>query len=86
MKAYCDLGPLSFRSKTISIYDIRIQSNLNSWNTDGLLTMANLNSFLSPYEILPISQEEQNIIKEIFLFYNEIVCCILIRIASLRQF
>ena len=34
-----------------------IQSNLNSSNTDGSFTMANSNSFLSPYEILPLAQE-----------------------------
>ena len=31
-----------------------VQSNLDSSNTDGSFTMANSNSFLSPYEILPI--------------------------------
>ena len=34
-----------------------LQSNLNSSNTDGSFPMANLNSVLSPYEILPIDQE-----------------------------
>ena len=34
-----------------------IQSNLSSSNTDGSFTMANSNSFLSPYEILPQAQE-----------------------------
>ena len=38
---------------------IYIQSNLNSLNTDGLFTMANSNSFLSPYEILPTAQENK---------------------------
>ena len=32
-----------------------IQPNLNSSNTDGSFIMANSNSFLSPYEILPIA-------------------------------
>ena len=36
----------------------KIQSNLNSSNTDGSLTMANSNAFLSPYEILPIAQNK----------------------------
>ena len=36
-----------------------VQSNVNSANTDGSLTMANSNSFLSPYEILPIAQENK---------------------------
>ena len=34
-----------------------IQSNLNGSNTDGAFPMANSNSVLSPYEILPIDQE-----------------------------
>ena len=34
-----------------------ILSNLNSSNTDGSFTINNSNSFLSPYEILPIAQE-----------------------------
>ena len=37
----------------------QIQSNLSSSNTDGSFTMANSNSFLSPYEILPIAQENK---------------------------
>ena len=32
---------------------------LDSSNTDGSFTMAYLNSFLSPYEILPIDQENK---------------------------
>ena len=36
-----------------------IQSNLNSLNTDGSFTTANSNSFLSPFEILPIAQENK---------------------------
>ena len=34
-----------------------VQQNRNSSNTDGSFTMANSNSFLNPYEILPIVQE-----------------------------
>ena len=34
-----------------------IQSNLNSSNPDGSSSMANSNSFFSPYEILPINDE-----------------------------
>ena len=37
---------------------IFIQSNLNSSNTDGSFTMVNSNSFLSPYEILPIQENK----------------------------
>ena len=33
--------------------------NLNSLNTDGSFTMANSNSVSSPYEILPIAQENK---------------------------
>ena len=36
------------------------QSNLASWNTDDSFTMANLNSFLSPYEIPPTAQENKS--------------------------
>ena len=43
-----------------------IQSNLDGLNTDGSFTMAISNAFLSPYEIL----------KAIFLFHWEIVCCV----------
>ena len=32
---------------------------LNSSNTDGSFTMANSNSVLSPYEILPMDQENK---------------------------
>ena len=38
---------------------VLLQSNLNSSNTDGSFTMANSNSFLSLYEILPIAQENK---------------------------
>ena len=37
--------------------------------------MANSNSFLSPYEILPIAQENKYLMI-FFLFYCEIVCCV----------
>ena len=44
-----------------------IQSNLNSSNTDGSFTMANSNSFLSPYEILLIVQENKYLRKFSYL-------------------
>ena len=44
-------------NKTIII--MILQSNLNSSNTDDSFTMAYSNSFLSPYEILPIAQENR---------------------------
>ena len=37
---------------------MQLQSDLDGSNTDGSFTMANANSFLSPYEILPIAQEK----------------------------
>ena len=42
-----------------SFNDECIQSNFNSSNTDGSFAIANSNSFLSPYEILPIAQENK---------------------------
>ena len=36
-----------------------LQSNLDGLNTDDLFTMAKSNPFLSPYEILPIAQENK---------------------------
>ena len=52
-----------------------IQSNLNNSNTDGLFTMANLNSF---FESVPNSSNisRKQIFREILLFYQEIVCCV----------
>ena len=38
---------------------MQLQSNLNGSNTDGSFTMANSNSFFSPNEILPITQENK---------------------------
>ena len=52
-----------------------IQSNFDGSNTDGSFTMANSNSFSSPYEILLIAQENKYL-RIFFLFYREIVCCV----------
>ena len=38
---------------------INIQYNLNGSNTDGSFTMDDSNSFFSPYNILPIAQENK---------------------------
>ena len=57
----------------ITIY---IQSNLNSSNTDGSFTMANLNSVLSPYEILPIDQENKYLRKLSYSIIKLYVVCI----------
>ena len=48
-------SPLIFFVSYVTI----IQSNLDGSNTDGSFTMANSNSFLSPYEILLIAQENK---------------------------
>ena len=37
-----------------------IQSNLSSSNTDDSFTMADSNSFSSPYEILPLAEENKH--------------------------
>ena len=44
-------------SLTCLLFIDSIQSNLSSSNTDGLFAMANSNSFLGPYKIFPIAQE-----------------------------
>ena len=38
---------------------MQLQLNLDGSNTDGSFNMANSNSFLSPYEILPRAQENK---------------------------
>ena len=43
--------------KCTQMTELTLQSILYSSNTDGLFTMANSISFFSPYEILPIAQE-----------------------------
>ena len=62
-----------------------LQSNLNTSNTDGSFTMANTNSFLSHYEILPITQENKYLGKFSISSWN-CMLCVLIRIASSRRF
>ena len=58
-----------------SLYIFAVQSNLNSSNTDRSFTIANSNSFLSPYVILPITQENKYL-RIFFLISNENVCCV----------
>ena len=53
----------------------QIQSNLNSSNTDGSFTMANSNSFLSPYEILPLAQENKYLGKCSYFIMKLYVVC-----------
>ena len=54
---------------------IKLQSNLDGSNTDGSFTMANSNSFLSPYEILPIAQENKYLRKFSYFIVNLYVVC-----------
>ena len=54
-----------------------IQLNLDNSNTDGSYTVEYSNSFFSPYEILPIAQENKylgNFSYFIMKLYNE--CCV----------
>ena len=57
------------------IFYLNVQSNLDSSSTDGSFTMANSNSFLSPYVNSSDSWRKQ-IFREIFSFYHDIVCCL----------
>ena len=52
-----------------------IQSNLNNSNTDGSFTMANSNSFLSPYEVFPIAQENKYLGKFSYFIVKLYVVC-----------
>ena len=52
-----------------------IQSNLNSSNTDGSFTIANSNSFLSPYETLLLAQENKYLGKISYFIMNLYVVC-----------
>ena len=52
-----------------------IQSNLNSSNIDGSFTMSYLNSFLSPYEILSIAQENKYLGKFSYSIMKLYVVC-----------
>ena len=86
------LSPLSKKAKNLSdasIYlssrkkkkkkkkkkSVNIQSNLNKSNLDGSFTMVHSNLF---FESLRNSSESsrKQILKGIFLFYHEIVCCV----------
>ena len=52
-----------------------IQSNLDGSNTDGSFTMATSNSFLSPYEILSIAQENKYLRKFSYFILKLYVVC-----------
>ena len=53
-----------------------IQYNLNGSNTDGSFTVDDSNSFISPYKILPIAQENKYLgifsyfIMELYVVYS----------------
>ena len=52
-----------------------IQSNLNSSNTYDSFTTANSNSFLNPYEILPIAPENKYLGKFSYFIMKLYVLC-----------
>ena len=52
-----------------------IQSNRDGSNTDGSFTMVNSNSFLSPYEILPIAQENKYLRNFFYFIVKLYVVC-----------
>ena len=53
----------------------RIQSNPDGSNTDGSFTMANSSSVFSPYEMLPIAQENKYIRKFSYFIVKLYVVC-----------
>ena len=53
-----------------------IQYNLNGSNTDGSFTVDDLNSFFSPYKILPIAQENKYLMIFSYLILELYVVCI----------
>ena len=62
-----------------------VQSNFDGSNTDGSFTMANSNSFFSPYEILPIALQNKYL-RIFFLFDHKIECCVYSLESPLRFF
>ena len=63
------------RSDEFAKFQLLIPKNLDGSNTDGSFTMANSNSFLSPYEILPIAQENKYLRKfSYFIVILYVVC------------
>ena len=52
-----------------------VQSNFDGSNTDGSFTMANSNSFLSPYEIPPLAQENKYLRKFSYFIVKLYVVC-----------
>ena len=54
---------------------VRIQYNLNGSNPDGSFTVDDSNSFMSPYEILPIAQENKYLKKFSYFIVELYVVC-----------
>ena len=73
------VGPLGILNTMCSVPVLaqgsNIQSNLNSSNTDGSFSMANSNSFLSPYGILPMAQVNKCL--GFFIIYHKIIYCVI---------
>ena len=60
-------------NNTLTITDI--QYNLNGSNTDGSFTVDDSNSFFSPYNILPIGQDNKYVrIFSYFIMELYVVC------------
>ena len=66
---------ISISGEWIPFQSNQLQSNLNGSNTDGSFTIANSNHFLSPYEILPIAQENKYLGKFSSFIINLYVEC-----------
>ena len=60
---------------TTIIWFTQVLSNLNSSNQDGLFTIANSNSFLSPYDTFPIAQENKHFRKISYFIMKLYVIC-----------
>ena len=54
---------------------VYLQSNPDGSNTDGWFTMAIADSFLRPYEILPIAQENKYLRKFSYFIVKLYVVC-----------
>ena len=70
------INPKNLASERYTAEFLYIQSNLDGSNTDGSFTMANSNSVLSPYEILPIAQENKYLRKFSYFIGKLYVACI----------
>ena len=64
-----------YKNTILEMLNNELQSNFDGWNTDGSYTMANSNSFLSPYEILPIAQENKYLRKFSYFIVKLYVVC-----------